>query len=435
LHVLDLKTQATRRVAGGLEESIATPLWSRDGRLHYVSDRSNWWNVYQEGKNSPLWAVEGEFALPQWNFGISLIGFSSDGMVGSYVKNGTHAFARTSQDGAWEQFTLPLTSVGSLVADGFQVAMIGASPEMPNAVLLYDLKSRQLTTVKSSRSDRIDPGFLSRPVAVEFPSANGRTAHAFYYPPCNPNFQGMPGEKPPLIVQCHGGPTGHVSPAFTMGHLYWTSRGFAVIDVNYGGSTGYGRSYRNLLKKSWGIVDVDDCTHAALYLVDQGLADGKRLAIAGGSAGGYTTLCALAFRDVFCVGADYFGVTDIERLALDTHKFESRYMDQLVGPYPADRETYIARSPIYSIDKITCPVIIFQGDEDAIVPPAQSEAMYNSLIARKIPTAYLVFKGEQHGFRKAESIQCTLEAQLYFFSKVMGFPLSEKIEPVPFDPK
>ena len=233
-----------------------------------------------------------------------------------------------------------------------------------------------------------------------------------------------------MIVRSHGGPTSYAAPALSPEILYWTSRGFAYIDVNYGGSTGYGRAYRDLLKGTWGIVDVDDCTNAALYCANAGLADRNRLAIKGESAGGYTTLAALAFRDVFKVGADYFGVSDLEGLAKDTHKFESRYLDQLVGPYPEMKATYIARSPIHNIDQISCPVIIFQGDEDAIVPPSQSEAVYNSLIARHIPTAYLLYQGEQHGFRKVENFQRSLEAQLYFFSKILHFALSEPIEPV-----
>ncbi len=430
LYVLDLQSQKAKLVAGGVNESVVDPIWSREGELYYVSDRSNWWNIYRENDAQPLFAIEGEFALPQWIFGRSLIAFTNEGMIGSYIQAGQHAFARSSESGKWRNVDLPFTDVETLTVEGNQMAMIAGSPEIPEAIILYDLQTSKTSTVKISRSDQIDPRYISHPTAVQFPSAGGRVSHAFYYPPTNPNFKGNPGEKPPLIVHSHGGPTGHSSPLFSMGVLYWTSRGFAIIDVNYGGSTGYGRRYRDALKGAWGIVDVDDCTNAALYLADQGLADPKRLAIEGGSAGGYTTLAALAFRNVFQVGADYFGVSDLERLTLDTHKFESRYLEQLIGPYPADRATYIKRSPIYSVDTISCPIIIFQGDEDAIVPPSQSEEMYNSLIERNIPTAYLLYKGEQHGFRKAENIQRSLEAQLYFFSKVMGFPLSEKIESV-----
>lgn len=431
LWVLDLNTKEQRLVAGGTSESIVDPQWSPDGQLYYISDRTKWWNIYRENQKQPLWKKNAEFALPQWIFGRSLMGFTKDGLFCSYVENGVHSFAQMDASGVWEHIMLPYTAVRDLQVANDRVALIASSPNEPNSIILYDLRSRKSRVIKCCRRDVIDKDLISKPTAIEYPTSHDRTSHAFYYPPCNSKFCGMPNEKPPLLVLSHGGPTSHVSTGFSPEILYWTSRGFAVINVNYGGSTGYGRHYRDSLKGMWGIVDVDDCTNAALFCVDQGLADRNRLAIQGASAGGFTTLAVLAFRDVFHVGADYFGVSDLERLALDTHKFEARYLDQLIGPYPADKATYYERSPIYSVDKIRCPIIILQGDEDLVVPPAQSEEMFNSLKKRKIPTAYLLFQGEQHGFRKAENIQRALEAQLYFFSKILHFPLSDKIEPVP----
>ncbi len=428
LWVLDLQSNEKQFIAGGVTESVVNPQWSQEGELYFISDRSNWWNLYSGNKH--IWAVDGELTYPQWTFGESWVGFSKNGFVCTYVKNGSNLFAKQTSDGTWKSLDLPFTAVAGLSVSGNKMAILGASATQPLSVILYDLSNDKYTIIKSSRTMMPPAGYISKPVAIEFPTTDGRTSHAFYYPPCNPDFKGMPNEKPPLLVMSHGGPTAHQPPMFNMGLVYWTSRGFGVAVVNYGGSTGYGRDYRERLKGNWGVVDVDDCTNAALYCSEKGLADRNRLTIEGGSAGGYTTLAVLAFRDVFKVGADYFGVSDLERLAIDTHKFEARYLDLLVGPYPEQKALYLARSPLYHVDQIKCPVIIFQGAEDAIVPPEQSEVMYQSLLLRKIPTAYLLYAGEQHGFRKAENIERSLEAQLYFFSKVLGFSLSENIEPV-----
>jgi dipeptidyl aminopeptidase/acylaminoacyl peptidase len=430
LWLIDRLSRHQIMVAGGNSESVADPKWSPDGKLHYVSDRNNWWTIYREKEQKPIIEIEAEFALPPWSFGKSLFGFSGNDLVCSYVIKGVHHFAKRGQDDIIVPLGLPYTTVKSVVVDQNYMGIIAGSWTEPLSIIMYDLKNQTSRVIKKRNSLSLDTEFLSQPQALEFPTAGGRTAHGFYYPPCHKHYSGLSDEKPPLIVHSHGGPTGHVSPTLSFDILYWTSRGFAVIDVNYGGSTGYGREYRERLKGTWGIVDVDDCSHAALYCAEQGLADRNRLAIKGGSAGGFTTLAALAFRDVFKVGANYYGVADLERLALDTHKFESRYLDQLIGPYPEAKALYHERSPIRSVDRITCPIIIFQGDEDAVVPPSQSEMMYKSLVERKIPTAYLLYKGEQHGFRKAPNIKRSLEAQLYFFAKILKIPLSEKIEPV-----
>lgn len=429
LWTLDLETGEKKLIAGGISESIADPSWSPSNRLHYVSDRNGWWNLYAQGDDESLYDVEAEFTLPQWSLGRSLYGFDQDKIACSFIANGYSGFGTIFPDRTLQPIDLPYSSATYVDVQNGEMAMIASSPEESYSILLYNLKNGQEKIIKRSRAS-FPSGFLSKPQALSFPSQGGRIAHAFYFPPTNPNFQPLEGEKPPLLIHSHGGPTAYDPPCFSSNALYWTSRGFAYMTVNYGGSTGYGRPYRDLLKGAWGVVDIEDCTQAALYAVKQGLADPKRLGIEGGSSGGYTTLEALCRSRIFHVGADHFGVSDLERLALDTHKFESHYLEQLVGPYPEKKALYKERSPIDHPELLSSPVIIFQGDEDAIVPPSQSEEIYQSLIKRKIPTAYLLFKGEQHGFRKSETIQRVLEAELYFFSKILGFPLSEKIAPV-----
>lgn len=426
----DLDTAGSRLIAGGKHESVVNPQWSRQGILYYVSDRTNWWNLYRYPQKEPLLAMEAEFAFPAWVFGRALFGFYKDGIACSFVKNGESFFSVISAEGVIQQRDMSFTKIEAVVVEGSQVALIASSPQQPSSIVLYDLDLQKIEIIKSCRPALENCDYVSIPQAIEFPTTQGRTAHAFYYPPANPFFTTLPGEKPPLLVQSHGGPTANFAPGFNSRILFWTSRGFAVVAVNYGGSTGYGRAYRDRLKGNWGIVDVDDCVNAAKFCVKQGLADESRLTIEGGSAGGFTTLAALAGTDLFCAGADYYGVSDLERLALDTHKFEAHYLDQLVGPYPKERSLYLDRSPIYKIASIKSPVIILQGDEDAVVPPAQSATVFNGLKNRGIPTAYLLFKGEQHGFRRSENIRRALEAQLYFFAKILGFALSETAEPV-----
>jgi dipeptidyl aminopeptidase/acylaminoacyl peptidase len=297
-------------------------------------------------------------------------------------------------------------------------------------MLLYNVRSGGLTVLRRSTEAIPDAGYRSTPQAIEFPTAGGRTAHGFYYPPANADFRAPADELPPLIVVSHGGPTGATDTTLNLATLFWTSRGFAVLDVNYGGSTGYGRSYRSRLDGQWGVVDLDDCGNGARYLVDQGLADPRRLIIRGGSAGGYTTLAALTFRDVFTCGSSRYGISDLETMAKDTHKFESRYLDRLVGPYPAWRSLYVERSPIHHTQRLNCPLILFQGLEDKVVPPDQSLKMFEAVKAKGLPVAYVPFEGEQHGFRKAENIKRMLEAELFFFGKVFGFEPADGIAPV-----
>jgi len=324
----------------------------------------------------------------------------------------------------------PFTAFGSIKAQEGRAYFTAASPTEPAALYGIDLETGALDVIKRSTDVTLDKGYISTPETIEFPTNDGLTAYGFYYPPANGDFSVPAGEKPPLLVMSHGGPTSATSATFSLPTQYWTSRGIAVLDVNYGGSTGYGRAYRERLNDKWGVVDVDDCVNGALYLVQRGLVDPERLAITGGSAGGYTTLCVLAFRDAFKAGASHFGVADLGALARDTHKFESRYLDGLIGPYPERLDLYVERSPVHHIDRLSCPVVFFQGLEDEIVPPNQAEAMVEALKAKGVPVAYLPFEGEQHGFRRAENIKRSLDDELYFYSRVFGFDLAEPVEPV-----
>jgi dipeptidyl aminopeptidase/acylaminoacyl peptidase len=422
------------RVAGGSDESIFQPEWSPDGDLHFVSDRTGWWNLYRwrAGRAEPLCPMEAEFGRPAWLFGGSTYAFeSAERIVCAYIERGMSRLASLdTRTLKLEPIETLYTDIARVQAQPGHVLFIGGSPTEPFSVVRLDLATRRHEVLRRSDNVTVDDGYLSQPLAIEFPTENGLTAHAFFYPPHNRDYAAPPGEKPPLLVMSHGGPTSAVSTTLNLGIQYWASRGIAVLDVNYGGSTGYGRAYRERLKGQWGIVDVDDCVNAARYLVARGEVDGNRVAIRGGSAGGYTTLAALTFRDFFKAGASHFGVSDLEALAKDTHKFESRYLDGLVGPYPERRDLYVERSPIHFTHRLSSALILFQGLEDAVVPPAQSEKMFEAVRAKELPVAYLAFEGEQHGFRRAENIKRTLDAELYFYSKVFRFDLADPVEPV-----
>lgn len=429
-------------IAGGVNESIFQPEWSPDGVLYFVSDRSGWWNFYRWQPNlgkGGVWevesvcAMEAEFGLPQWVFGMSTYAFeSADRMICTYTQEGIWYLATLdTQTKQLDVIETPYTDISSVHAVPGRAVFIAGSATEPTAVVQIDLTNKQINVLKRTSQLEIDTGYLSTPQPIAFPTENGLTAYAIFYPPKNKDYTAPDGEKPPLIVKSHGGPTAATSSAFNLKIQYWTSRGFAFVDVNYGGSTGYGREYRQRLNDNWGIVDVDDCANAAKYLAQQGLVDSERLAIVGGSAGGYTTLAALTFRDVFKAGASYYGVSDLEILAKETHKFESRYLDGLIGPYPERKDLYEKRSPMHFTDQLSCPVIFFQGLEDKVVPPNQAEMMVEALKAKGLPVAYVAYEGEQHGFRRAENIKRTLEAELYFYSRIFGFELAEVIEPVP----
>ncbi|MFV1963453.1 MAG: alpha/beta hydrolase family protein, partial [Acidimicrobiia bacterium] len=411
-------------VAGGVEESIFQPEWSPSGVLHFVSDRTGWWNLYHLTGEGPkvLHTMDAEFGLPQWGFGMRRYGFvTGDRVVAIYSDSGLDRL------GIIDGETLsPVQTPYDLFRpwlgiDGDTLYTVAGSADIPLAVVAIDVNTGGVEVVRESFELPMDRTSISKPKPINFPTTGNETVHAFYYPPFNPGAGAPEDEKPPLLVLSHGGPTSAASSELDLGIQFWTSRGFAVVDVNYRGSTGYGRAYRDALRGQWGVADLDDCVSAALYLVDQGLADVERLAIRGGSAGGYTTLCALTFSDVFSAGASYFGVGDLAALATETHKFESRYLDSLIGPYPEMAGLYEGRSPVHHLDELDCPVILFQGLDDRVVPPAQAEHVVAALDERGVPHAYLAFEGEGHGFRKAQNIERSLEAELYFYSRVFGF--------------
>jgi dipeptidyl aminopeptidase/acylaminoacyl peptidase len=421
-------------VAGGQSESIFQPEWSPGGVLYFVSDRTGWWNLYRlrDGGIESLCEMEVEFGAPQWVFRMSTYAFESeDRIVCTYCERGNWHLA--SLDTATRRLSpieVPYTDISGLRAASGRAVFCAGSPTAPMSVVRLDPESRELRALCQSASVSVDKGYLSIPQAIEFPTEDALTAHAFFYPPTNRDCEATEAERPPLIVISHGGPTSASTTTLKLTIQYWTSRGFGVLDVNYGGSTGYGRAYRERLNGEWGVVDVDDCANGARYLVKRGEADGNRLIIRGGSAGGYTTLAALTFRDLFKAGASYYGISDIELLEQDCHKFESRYNDSLVGPYPERKDVYWDRSPIHFTDRLSCPLILFQGLEDKVVPPNQAEMMYEAALKKGLPVAYVAFEGEQHGFRKAANIKRSLDGELYFYSKVFGFDLAEPVEPV-----
>jgi dipeptidyl aminopeptidase/acylaminoacyl peptidase len=426
-----------RRIAGGRDESIFQPAFAPDGTLYFVSDRSGWWNLHRwrDGRVEALAPMAAEFGLPHWVFGMSTYAFASARQIACAFQSGGrwHTAVLDTDRRRLDRIETPYTDVSSLAAREGRVVFIGAAPTLAPAVVQWEPARGTHEILRRSLPDAPEAAYVSAPQALEYPTADGATAHAFYYPPRNPGFMGPADAKPPLLVLSHGGPTAATSSALNLKIQFWTSRGFAVLDVNYRGSTGYGRDYRRRLEGRWGVADVEDCIAGARHLVARGLADEKRLAIRGGSAGGYTTLCALTFHRVFRAGAVYYGVSDLETLATDTHKFEARYLDRLIGPYPARRDLYRERSPIHHIDRMSCPVIFFQGLDDKVVPPDQTEKMVAALRARGVPVAYVPFAGEAHGLRRAGNIRRTLEAELYFYSRLFGFTPADAVEPVAID--
>jgi dipeptidyl aminopeptidase/acylaminoacyl peptidase len=412
-------------VAGGASESIFQPEWSPDDILYFVSDRTGWWNLYRfvDGKTESVYEMEAEFGTAQWVFNMSLYAFrSATEIICAFNEQGNWQLA--SLDTTAKKLTpisTPYTDIRNLRVANQQAVFGAGSPTEMDAIVSLNLETRELTTLRRSSELQVDADYLSIAEAIAFPTENSLTAHAFYYAPKNRDYAAPAGEKPPLIVISHGGPTGATSNTLSLRIQYWTSRGIAVVDVNYGGSTGFGREYRERLNGNWGVVDVDDCANAARYLVEQGKADGQRLIIRGGSAGGYTTLAALTFRDVFKAGASYYGISDLEALEQDCHKFESRYNTSLIAPYPQARDLYKERSPIHHTHLLSCPIILFQGLDDKVVPPNQAEMMLTAMRQKRLPVAYIAFEGEGHGFRKAENIKRSLDAELYFYAKVFGF--------------
>lgn len=423
-----------KMIAGGNGESVIQPVWSPTGVLYFVSDRTNWWNIMRlkDGEVEAIYPMDAEFGSPSWVFGISDYQFINETtLITAYTQNGARHLAKIDvENGDFSPIDTSYTSFSSIKSNGTQIAFIAASPTEFPRVVRMNTDGTKSEVIKVSSELSLDENYLSLPESIEYPTEGGKTAFAIYYRPKNTNYQAPVDEKPPLLVHVHGGPTGSSSSTLNLATQYWTSRGFAVIDVNYGGSTGYGREYRDRLKGKWGIVDVEDSANAVRYLINKGEVDENRVAIAGGSAGGYTTLASLVFTDVYKAGASHFGLSELEIFATETHKFESGYMDSLLGPYPEAKEVYYERSPINFMNQLSCPVIFFQGLDDKIVPPNQAELMVEALKSKGLPVAYIAFKGEGHGFRMAENIKRSLDGEFYFYSRVFGFEPAEDIEPV-----
>ena len=421
-------------IAGGPAESICQPMWGTHGEIYFVSDRTGWWNLYvfRDGETRELLPMDAEFGEAQWVFGtVRYVLIEGGRLVCVYNRDGIDYLGilnpETNDLHSWPQ---PYTSITDVASDGkSNVALIGAAPSRASELVLLQVDSPDRTVIRKSLDAPLDSEDISDPEHIAYPSSGGRTAYAFFYPPKNKTIAGVSGEKPPLIVTSHGGPTSRATSALKLQTQFWTNRGFAVADVNYGGSTGYGRAYRESLKGQWGIVDVDDCVEVARHLAAEGRVDGERMAIRGGSASGFTTLCALAFHDVFRAGASRYGVADLA-LARDTHKFEARYLDSLIGPYPDSAAVYRERSPLHSAQRLSAPIIFFQGLQDEVVPPSQAEAMIEALRENGLPFAYVTFAEERHGFRQATSIRRALEAELYFYSRVFGFQIADSVDPV-----
>lgn len=403
----DGKLSNVRLVAGGKIESIFQPSWSPSNILHYVSDISGWWNLYRYEKTA-LYPCSAEFGAPLWVLGMRTYGFDGEDVIASYQKDGRWGLVRVGSNGSIKKLDFEASYIHSFTVSKGKALFIASK------VIALDLSSERMEIIRSNE-EFIDPGFRSEGTPIEFPSKRQHVVKAFYYPAVNKNCVASESTKPPLIVKVHGGPTAQCNNAYNPGIQYWTSRGFAVVDVNYGGSGGYGRAYRELLKKQWGIIDWEDCESAAQYLIEKGLASRDKVFIEGASAGGYTVLSALTFGSLFTAGASHYGISDLSLLACETHKFESRYMNQLIGPYPEFESVYRERSPIWNPQLLKRPVILFQGEDDQVVPPNQAQEFYDILVARGIKAELVLYPGEQHGFRKLETIQNVLEEELAFY--------------------
>jgi len=426
------------KVAGGDDEATIAPQWSSDGVLYFVSDRSGgWWNIHRwrEGKVESITEIEGEFGYPMWRLGQSCFDFvNPEFILCAYTRDGVWRLAELDiPTGDLSEIQTPYTSISDVHVSGQNGYFIGGSSKQTTSVVKINVRSKKMEVLRKATELQWDDEYLSTPEPVNFSTSGGALAHGMFYRPASADFTGPGNELPPLLVKVHGGPTSSAAGGLRLDIQYYTSRGFAVLDVNYRGSSGYGREYRQSLYGHWGEMDVDDVCAGAMHLADTGRVDRKRMAITGQSAGGYTVLATLTFRNVFSAGSSHFGVSDCEMLAQQTHKFESRYLESLIAPYPRGRDVFHARSPIYHVDKLDRPVIFFQGLEDRIVPPNQAKTMFEALRSKGIPTAYVAFEGEQHGFRRSQNIVRVMEAELYFFGKMFGFTPPDKIEPVPIE--
>ena len=445
LVVSDLRTGARTLVGGGPGRSVSEPEWQPDGTLNFIGDRNGWWNLYRwhpDGGVEPVVEIEAEIGVPQWVFGISRYAVLGDGrVVFARWRAGFDGLGIRLPDGTVTDLDLPFTAMRNVRAAGpGSVVLVASSPTAEASVFRLTLgDGAELPRVETLRAPRevaqlgVPPDLISAPEPVELASAGGRETYGLLYRPLNREYSAPPDSRPPLLIDIHGGPTSNASPELDLAVQYWTSRGFAVLDLNYGGSTGYGRAYRELLRGAWGVVDVEDAIAAAQWAAREGVADPERICVRGGSAGGFTTLAVLARSETpFAAGADYFGIADLEPFEVETHKFESWYLDTLIGPFPEDLEVYRERSPITHIDEFARPLIVLQGLEDEVVPPNQATMIVEALEAKGIPVAYLPFEGEQHGFRRAENIRRSLDGELSFYAQIFGFelPADEGIEPI-----
>jgi dipeptidyl aminopeptidase/acylaminoacyl peptidase len=438
LWVGDLSSDGTlannRRIAGSPHEAVTEPAWAPDGSLYFVNDPTGWWNLYvaADGAVRAVCELEAELAPPQWVHGIRTYVFLQDGRIALVVtRRAVESLELLDpRTGALQPLDLPYTgyTAWSLANRGNTIVTVAASPTEGPAVVTIDAASGHVDVVRRSMTAEIDERFVSRPEPIEYDTEDG-TAYGFYYAPTNPDYEAVDGELPPLIVWVHGGPTAHTLPVLELEIQFFTSRGLAVCDLNYGGSTGYGRAFRDRLRRRWGEVDVHDAEAAARSLVQRGLADPDRVLITGGSAGGYTTLMAMGVSDVFAAGISEFGVADLVTFHGDTHKFESHYDEYLVGKWPEEEERYRERSPVTYADKISKPLLLLQGLDDRVVPPSQAEAIAAALERNGVPYAYIAFEGEGHGFRGADAIRRSKEASLSFLAQVFGFEPADDIEP------
>ncbi len=446
LYVAPLSPDATlgepSLVAGRIgEESIWDPEWSPTGDLVFASDRSGWWNLerVRDGERTVLHRADAEFGYPQWGMGERSVAFFADGRIVCHYDTGarTHTAVLDAETGELTDLDLPYDALGwgpNIAIEGSVVVFTAGSPTLPAQIVWLDFAARSVDVLRESTSVPIDPAYLAIPEAIEFPAEGDRTAHALYYPPVNPDASGPEGERPPLLVVAHGGPTGNTTALFDLGLQFWTSRGFGVVDVDYGGSTGYGRAYRQRLNGMWGVVDLQDCVAAADFLIARGDVDPDRLLVRGGSAGGYLVICALAFTDRFAAGATYFGIADLVPFATgDTHKFESGYVFSMVGPWPEAEDTYRARSPINFTAQLTTPMLVLQGADDHVVPPSQAEVIVEALRRNGVPHAYKLYEGEGHGFRRSENQIDARNAELSFYAQILGFEPAGDVPVVPID--
>jgi dipeptidyl aminopeptidase/acylaminoacyl peptidase len=430
-------------VAGDAGTWVTQPAWSPDGALHVSAELDGWLNLHrvEAGRSAggaarlvPFAPMAAEIGGPEWNLGYADYGFADDGTILAAGRSGGRdRLFRIDPAGGTvpREIPLPFTELDYLGVRGDRLVCLAAAPTVFRSVVLVSLLDGSFEVLRRASNAALDPADLATAEPVEFPTTGGRTAHGILYRPHNRAARAPEGELPPLVVTSHGGPTSGAYTGLAITTQILATRGIAVLDVDYGGSTGYGREYRKRLEGSWGIVDVDDCVAGARALAARGIVDPARLAIEGGSASGFTTLAALAFRDIFRAGVSYFGIGDLAAFAAETHKFESRYLERLVGPYPAARDVYEARSPIFHVDGIRCPVLVLQGLDDRVVPPSEAERIVAALRGNGIPHAYIPFEGEDHGFRKASSMVRSIQAELAFYGAVFGFVPADPLPPLP----